>query len=1014
MEPLADGVYEAVRTHGLNRALDAARGRLEPEFAAIGDADAPDVIARHVAEAVRRALAGETDAGRRVELANRVLRDLAADEDRLAGSLEQLIALNAVTGAGARRHIRPVTPLSQAALLTNAKDEPNLSAELRAELASADRVDLLCAFIRWPGLRLLESALRDLSGRNVPFRVLTTTYVGATERPAIDRLVRQFGADVRISYETQSTRLHAKAWLFRRASGYDTAFVGSSNLSRSALVDGLEWNVRLSGVATPELLRKFEATFDTYWESNTFVPYDPDTDADRFDDALRQAGRRERTPTTISLAGLEVRPLPHQQEVLEALDSERQVHDRHRNLVVAATGTGKTVIAALDFRRLRTDGDPSLLFVAHRKEILHQALRVHREVLVDETFGETYVDGTRPERWRHVFASVQGLAAHGIDRLPPDHFDIVVIDEFHHALAPTYQRLLDHLRPSELLGLTATPERGDGGDVRTLFGGRSAYELPLWDALSADLLVPFHYFGVADGVDLSDVQWTRGIYDVAGVERLYTGNDARAARVLTELRDKVTDVGAIRALGFCVSVAHAEYMARVFREAGIRALAVSNRTSRADRDRAVAALRAREVNVLFAVDLFNEGLDIPELDTALLLRPTESATIFLQQLGRGLRRAPGKTVLTVLDFIGQHRKEYRFDTRFRALTGSSRRGPAGSQVVLDRVARDIVLDNVRTQLRFTRTQLAADVRSHGELSLSDYLRAAERDLTDVHRNNGSWTSLRREAGLSTPPPGPDEGILLRRMAAFTHVDDRERAQVYQRLVAADGPDYDELDEREQRLARMLLFTLWPKKGGFPSYAGGIAHLRRHPAVCAEIAELAALGLDRARHVPAPLGEGLQHIPLAGHSHYRREEILAALGYATLERVPGNHVSGVAWCDQTQTDALLINLHKSEKEFSPTTMYRDYAISPELFHWESQNHITLDSPTDRRYREHRNRGSHVVLFARQRPTDDLGAAPFVCLGPATYVEHRGERPIAITWRLHRPMPADTFSIATVAG
>ncbi|HEY3002244.1 MAG TPA: DUF3427 domain-containing protein, partial [Kribbellaceae bacterium] len=387
-------------------------------------------------------------------------------------------------------------------------------------------------------------------------------------------------------------------------------------------------------------------------------------------------------------------------------------------------------------------------------------------------------------------------------------------------------------------------------------------------------------------------------------------------------------------------------------------------------------------------------------------------------------RAPGKAVLTVIDFIGQHRREFRFDMRYRALTGAGRRGlqrqieqgfpflPSGSQVVLDRVAQQIVLDNVRSQLRFTRTQLAADVRSHGDLGLAAYLHAADRELVDVYRSNGSWTTLRREAGWPTPSGGPDEGMLLRRMAAFAHVDDPERAETYQRLVAPDGPDYDELTKRDQRLARMLLFTLWPTRGGFVSYAAGLAHLRRHPAACAEIAELVTLALDNARHLPASLGEGLQHIPLASHARYRREEILAALGFATLERAPANHVSGVAWCEETRTDALLINLRKSEKHFSPTTMYRDYAISTQLFHWESQNTTATDSPTGQRYLHHRDQNSNIVLFVRATPTDDLGAVPFLCLGPASYVERRGERPIAITWRLHRPMPAEIFTTASV--
>ncbi|HEX6197331.1 MAG TPA: DUF3427 domain-containing protein [Jiangellaceae bacterium] len=1027
-DKLGEGIYEKVRTVGLDRAISRLGQDVTPDFSVVDEAEAPEVIARHVAEAVRRLLADERNVERRVSLTNELLSLLKASDEQLPGTIEQLIALTRQLTPSSRDVVRPVTPLSQAALLTNAHDEPSLSTELRAELASADRVDLLCAFIRWHGLRILEEQLIALRDNNVPFRVLTTTYVGATERRAVDELVRRFGADVRISYETQATRLHAKAWLFGRDTGYDTALVGSSNLSRSALVDGLEWNVRLSGVATPDLIRKFAATFDSYWESRAFVPYDPDVDADTLDDALASAGsRRAGRATVVSLAGLEVRPLPHQDEILEALDAERQVHDRHRNLVVAATGTGKTVVAALDYRRLvrETYGrDLSLLFVAHRREMLDQSLRTYRETLSDGSFGEAYVGGARPERWRHVFASVQSLSSYGVANLPADHFDVVVIDEFHHAEAPTYRRLLDHLRPVELLGLTATPERADGVDVRSFFDDRTAYELPLWDALAADLLVPFHYFGVADGVDLSRIEWRRGFYDVEKLDRLYTGNDARAAKVLRELRDKVTDVARMRALGFCVSVAHANYMARVFRDAGIPALAVSGTTRPDERSAAIEQLRRGEVSVLFAADLFNEGLDIPEVDTVLLLRPTQSATIFLQQLGRGLRRASGKAVLTVLDFIGQHRREFRFDVRYRALTGTGRKAlerhieqgfpflPSGSQIVLDRVSRDVVLNNVRQQLSLNRRQLVADVRFHRDIGLARYLDEAGRELVDVYRSGGSWTTLRREAGFPTLAAGPDEDALLRRAAALTHVDDAERAEAYRRLADPAGPEYGKLTERDQRLARMLLFTLWPDRGGFDSYDAGLVHLRRHPAVCAEIRELVALGLDRARHVPASLGEGLQHVPLASHARYRREEVLAALDWAGLERKAHGHAGGVAWCEATRTDALLVNLRKTEKEFSPTTMYRDYAISSQLFHWESQNNTSTGSPTGRRYLTHRDQGTHVVLFVRNARRDEIGVAPFLCLGQASYVEHRGERPIAITWRLRREMPADTFATASV--
>ena len=338
--------------------------------------------------------------------------------------------------------MRPATPLSDAALLTNAHGEPSLGAELRAELVTADEVDLLCAFVKWHGLRILESEFQDLKRRGVPLRVVTTTYMGATERTALDRLVREFGAEVKIQYDSLRTRLHAKAWLFRRSTEFDTAYVGSSNLSRAALLDGVEWNVRLSRVATPTLMAKFGATFDTYWNDGSFERYDPDRDRDRLDDALAVAnGSRRDTAGQIILSGLEVRPYRYQEEMLEALTAERELHDRHRNLIVAATGTGKTVIAALDYRGLcgADDARPSLLFVAHRREILEQSLRMYREVLADHSFGELYVGGSRPERWRHVFASVQSLHSYGVTNIPSDAYDIVVIDEFHHAEAPTYR-----------------------------------------------------------------------------------------------------------------------------------------------------------------------------------------------------------------------------------------------------------------------------------------------------------------------------------------------------------------------------------------------------------------------------------------------------------------------------------------------------------------------------------------------------------------------------------------------
>ena len=1019
------GLYDSLLTQALSERI--ARWRAAGHVVSLDDVDEAAVsyvLGRFIGEAAARALAAVHGTSAQVELANQLLQSLENHELVDTGPRRLLAVVAAEPGAGVPE--RPLTSLSEAALLTNAREDPNLAHELAAELASADQVDLLCAFVKWSGLRILERRLEELQRRGVPLRVITTTYMGATERRALDRIVTDFGGQVKISYEQSSTRLHAKAWLLRRATGFDTAYVGSSNLSKAALLDGLEWNVRLSAVTTPRLLDKFSATFDSYWNRAEFELYDPSVDADRLDEALALTAVGKRL---FEVPALVPHPFPHQRAMIEDLDLERTVHDRHRNLLVAATGTGKTVAAAFDYRNLqqRLGRLPSLLFVAHRQEILAQALRTYRQVLAVPDFGDLHVGGSRTRDWRHVFASVQSLHRDVTD-LAPDHFDVVVIDEFHHAHAATYRRILDHLQPSELLGLTATPERADGTWVQDeFFAGRIASELRLWDALEADLLCPFHYFGINDETDLTSVAWIRGAYDARELEAVLSGNEQRARLIYNAVRDKVGDLDAARGLGFCVSVAHAHHIAAFFTQHGIPARAVDGATPQDQRRMALTALRTGQVKFLFAVDLFNEGLDIPDIDTILMLRPTESATIFLQQLGRGLRRTPDKAVLTVLDFVGLHRAEYRLENRFQALTGFSRRRledqaeadfpllPPGCQVVLDRVAKHRLLTSLRERLTANLTVLSREVRSFGQRSLAGYLEASRRDIADIYRNGRSWTSMLRRTGLLSGEASPLEAEVGRRMRAFLHVDDERRAAAYARLATRDGPEYADMSTAEQAFARMLFFSIWRDGGEIASYDEGLVRLRRESALLEEIRQIVEYGAERPRRIAKPLPDVLSQVPLAVNARYSSEEILAALGWARLGgSTPHSMREGVAWSPHTRCDALLVTLRKNEKEFSPQTMYRDYALTPSLFHWESQHRTGENSATGRRYRTHAREGSHVLLFTRQSKSYDSGfPEPYVFHGTARYVEHRGERPMAITWQLDEPMPEDLFRRAAVA-
>jgi superfamily II DNA or RNA helicase/HKD family nuclease len=1033
------GLYEELITRRLAermRQLDAD-GLLAIDEQ-VGAESSPHVLARHVGATVGRVLQDLTPE-EQVAAANQILTAIST----LQGAKEwistvvegprQLLAIAEQKAPGVYEIHRPVTPLSETALITNSPEDPNLGFELRAELATADSIDLLCAFVKWHGLRVLEQPLMAARERGAAIRVITTTYIGATERRALDRLVRDFGAEVKVNYETRSTRLHAKAWLFRRRTGYDTAYVGSSNLSRAALLDGLEWNVRLSSVATPAVMRKFEATFDSYWSEPAFESYDPDRDGDRLSQALLAAGgSTEGGASRLTLSGLDVRPYPYQRDMLERLDAERKVHDRHRNLLVAATGTGKTVMAALDYRSLRQKlgRDLRLLFVAHRREILEQSLRTYQEVVGDANLGEALHSGDIPAGWQHVFASVQSLNTERLQQLDPRHFDVVVIDEFHHATAKTYRRIIEHFEPLELLGLTATPERMEGLNVQDeFFDGRIAAEMRLWEALENDLLSPFHYFGITDSTDLTAVTWRRTSrgYDAAELSRIFTADTARARLILRAVNDKIADPGSMRALGFCVSVEHARYMAACFQEANLAAVALSSQTPKKERRAALAGLASGELQVIFSVDLLNEGLDIPDVDTLLLLRPTSSATVFLQQLGRGLRRTEGKAVLTVLDFIGQHRAEFRFEEIFGALTDLRRTRladsveqdfpqlPSGCQIILERKAKERVLKNIRDRISINAPQLAQEIARYARPTLADYLNDSGRDIKQIYRGGNCWTALLRRAKLLPDDAPSGEDQLLKRTTAFHHVDDPVRINAYSRLLADDVPAYDTLDPQLQAYARMLVFSLWPSGGSFAEYGSALRSLAPHRAFRDEARQILAYNLARTEHVPVPLLGDHAGLPLTVHGSYNREEILTALGQVALGGyAPNKFQEGARWCPNIATDALFVTLEKDAKDFSPQTRYRDYAMSETRFHWESQGRTSDTSATGIRYRTHAERGTHVLLFVRRfKRTDIGGPQPWTLLGPAQFVESRGSRPMGIVWDLRHRMPADMWTHSAIA-
>jgi superfamily II DNA or RNA helicase len=890
----------------------------------------------------------------------------------------------------------------------NGPRDLSLGSQIRSELASADRVELLLSFLKFSGLRVIRKELEEFC-RRCPgkLRVLTTTYMGATEVEALEPLAAM-GADIRISYDTRRTRLHAKAWLFHRDSGFSTGVIGSSNLSQAALLDGCEWNVRLSNIDNGPILAKFQATFDQYWDEGEFEAYDKE----RFVVAIKP----HNPEFDVLASATTLRPYPHQEQALAALTEERE-RGHYRNLVVAATGTGKTVVAALDYARLRREhGELSLLFVAHRHEILTQSQAVFRIALQDGHFGEKLVGKHKPHIGKHVFASIQSLSESHIADLDPAAYDVVIVDEFHHAAARSYERLLETLTPKFLLGLTATPERADGQSVLHYFDGRIASELRLWDALDRQLLSPFQYFGIHDGTDLSTINWRAGRYDVDSLEHVYTADDVRANAVLRAIRDKIRAPRSMRALGFCASVKHAEYMAEFCSRSGLPSLAVSGTTQQARRKAAVQQLRSGSVNILFTVDLFNEGLDIPMVDTVLFLRPTESTTVFIQQLGRGLRLSAEKDCLTVLDFIGTQNRRFRFDARFRALLHTSRSAvktaiesgfpylPAGCDIQLDKESQRAVHENMLNALPLTPNGLAGELANAGDMPLGVFLTHVGIELSDLYRGNRCFTTYKHRAGLREGE-APNNAI-TRALTRMLHIDDTKRLETFQEWLALETPPESNADDS---LMLMLFANLGFSQHPVAHMAEAFRELWSQPDLRAELRELLA-ELDDQRRRPT---RALAGTPFQLHATYSRDEVSAGLREirkGKLLRTQG----GIYRQKSTKTEYIFITLNKDEKNFTPTTLYNDYPISPTRFHWETQGSVREDSQSGLRYQRHHQEGWKMILFVRQAQKDDRGVTmPNLCLGEARYSSHVGEKPMQIIWELETPMPPEFFQQCKLA-
>ena len=646
-------------------------------------------------------------------------------------------------------------------------------------------------------------------------------------------------------------------------------------------------------------------------------------------------------------------------------------------------------------------------------------------MLKDANFGELFVGGHRPDEIQHLFMSIQTFNSQDFtQKTAAEFYDYIIVDEFHHAAAPSYQKLMKHYQPQILLGLTATPERMDGKSILSYFGNRIAAEIRLPEAIDRKLLCPFQYFGVTDTVDLDSLKWGSGGYDKKALSNAYTleavAANRRADLIVSALLKYVTDIDEVKGLGFCVSVEHAKFMSDYFNAHNIPAMYLVGDSLDEERSAAKQRLVSGEIRFIFVVDIYNEGVDIPEVNTVLFLRPTESLTIFLQQLGRGLRLSENKECLTVLDFIGQANKKYNFEDKFAALLSNATRSvsreikegfvsvPKGCYIQLEKKAAKYILDNIRASYGNTAglvSRVASFEEDTGlELSLGNFLDYYHLDPRAIYKFT-SFSRLCARAGVLDEFTEPVEEVLTKAFARLAVVDSRRWiAFLLKLLPKLDNVNFAALPPVEQRMLQMFYVTVWgtvAEDWNDAAVLENLYALSDSPVMLQELMELLRYRFEKIDFLDEPVELGFD-CPLDLHCTYTRDQLLVAMDFMK----PATVREGVKWLPEKKLDLFFVTLNKADKDYSPTTMYKDYSVNESMFHWQSQSTTRESSPTGQRYIHHKEKGSKVLLFVREFKTDRItgGAAAYTYLGTANYMYHQGSSPMNITWRLDQPIPA----------
>ncbi len=925
-------------------------------------------------------------------------------------------------------------------LITN-NEEGNFLLELKEAFKGCKSFYFSVAFINFSGLQLILEELKKMQEKGVKGNIITSTYLNFTQASALKKIKQFENIDLRIFITEEELRgFHTKAYIFEYEDNYKI-YIGSSNLTQSALKSNEEWNVRIVSKKkhdfSKDVMDAYYKLFNQcYKVDNQFI-----NDYEVFLKEVRKVSLKD-TNKNILLKYEKIRPNDMQSKALENLHRLRE-HGGKRSLVIAATGTGKTYMSAFDVREFKPK---KMLFIVHREDILRKAITDYKKIMPERSFG-LFTGNIKESDKDYIFATIQSISAYCND-FKEDEFDYIVIDEAHHSASQTYRKVIDYFKPKFLLGMTATPERTEGTDIFSIFDNNIALEVRLNEALEKNLVVPFHYFGITD-IDLVDYRGI-DINDIEKLSKLLEINE-RVEFIIEKMNFYGFDGDKRKAIGFCASVEHAEYMAREFNERGIKSVALTGSDSISKRQREIAKLEDDndELEVIFTVDLFNEGIDIPAINLVLMLRPTQSSIIFIQQLGRGLRKYKEKEFLTVLDFIGNYNKAFQIAIALNgakyydkeSLKVSIRTDfsniPGCTNIQMDEISKQRILEQIDRENFNAMKYLKEEYNEFKKINggkvvnlLTDYflfeaapnplkfigavpsksylafLEKVESNFEDLQLlKDEKFKLVLKDITAKLPLKRPFEFIILRYLiqnASATRNELKNDIEKYIDFIDEETFSYTiECLRGDYHSKKESNFNFIEDLGEQIILAPEIKEVVKNERFKLYIDDCINYGLLTYEREFGTENYGMPFLKL--YSQYTRDDVVR-MSNATKKfggyGMGGLKTNGNDWY-------MFVGMEKDEL-IKESMNHENEFIGRDIFVWQSRNTTTIDSEAGQKLINNVKENINMHLFVRKYREIDGVVEPYIYMGMGDTVYYEGEKPITVHLKLRNKVPMKIYN------